>query len=69
MVERWFAKLTEEALRRGSHHSTRELQLAVEQHITATNANPKPFVWTKTADLIIASAARFCSRTLAQHSE
>jgi transposase len=66
MVERWFAKLTEEALRRSSHHSTRELQDAIDQHISATNASPKPFVWTKTADQIIASVARFCARTLAQ---
>jgi len=64
MVERWFAKLTEEALRRGSHHSTRELQDAIDQHISATNASPKPFVWTKSADQIIASVARFCARTL-----
>ena len=68
MVERWFAKLTEEALRRASHHNTRELREAIEAHIEATNASPKPFVWTKTADQIIASVARFCSRTLEQHS-
>jgi transposase len=68
MVERWFAKLTEEALRRGSHRSTRELQHAIEDHIAATNASPKPFAWTKTADQIIASVARFCARTLEQHS-
>jgi transposase len=68
MVERWFAKLTEEALRRGSHQNTRELQEAIERHIEATNVSPKPLVWTKTADQIIASVARFCSRTLEQHS-
>ncbi len=68
MIERWFAKLTEEALRRGSHHNTRELREAIERHIEATNTSPKPFVWTKTADQIIASVARFCSRTLEQHS-
>jgi hypothetical protein len=50
MVERWFGKLTEETLRRGSHCSTAELQAAIEDHIAGTNADPKPFVWTKTAD-------------------
>jgi transposase len=68
LVERWFAKLTDEALRRGSHRSTRELEDAINQHINATNTEPKAFVWTKTADQILASVARFCSRTLEQHS-
>jgi transposase len=68
MVERWFGKLTEEALRRSSHRSTAELRCAIEEHIDTTNDNPKPFVWTKTADQIIASVARFCARTVEQHS-
>jgi transposase len=66
LVERWFAKLTDEALRRGSHQSTRELRTAIELFIGTSNDDPKPFVWTKTADEILASVARFCSRTLAQ---
>jgi len=66
LVERWFAKLTEEALRRASHVSTRELRDAIDRYIGATNEEPKPFVWTKTADEILASVARFCARTLAQ---
>jgi transposase len=64
LVERWFAKLTDEALRRGSHVSTRQLRDAIERYIGATNDDPKPFVWTKSADEIIASVARFCARTL-----
>ena len=68
LVERWFAKLTEDALRRGSHQSTRELRSAIELFIDASNDEPKPFVWTKTADEILASVARFCARTLAQSS-
>jgi len=68
LVERWFAKLTEEALRRASHRSTRELEAAIQSHMATTNAAPRPFVWTKTADQILASVARFCSRTLEQHS-
>jgi|SRR5580704_8932754 transposase len=66
LVERWFAKLTDEALRRASHRSTRELQDAIEAYINATNGAPRPFVWAKTADEILASVARFCHHTLAQ---
>ena len=66
LVERWFSSLTDEALRRGSHQSTRELRDAIERYISATNDEPKPFVWTKTADEIIAAVSRFCARTLAQ---
>ena len=62
LVERWSAKLTEEALRRSSHRSTAELEHAIFAHIEATNEDPKPFVWTKTADQIIASVSRFCAR-------
>lgn len=66
LVERWFAKLTEDALRRGVHVSTRELRDAIAAYIDATNDEPKPFAWTKTADEILASVARFAARTLAQ---
>jgi transposase len=65
LVERWFAKLTDEALRRGSHRSTRELENAIHAYIEAENDDPKPFIWTKSADDILASVARFCQRTLA----
>lgn len=62
LVERWFAALTEKQLRRGVHRSTRELEAAIRRYIEVTNARPKPFVWTKTADEILASVARFCHR-------
>jgi len=62
LVERWFAALTEKQLRRGVHRSTRELEAAIRRYIELTNARPKPFVWTKTADEILASVARFCHR-------
>jgi transposase len=62
LVERWFAALTEKQLRRGVHRSTRELEAALRRYIEITNARPKPFVWTKTADQILASVARFCHR-------
>ena len=63
LVERWFALLTERQLRRGVHSSVRALKAAIQQYITVTNKHPKPFVWTKTADEILASVARFCQRT------
>ncbi len=62
LVERWFAAVTEKQIRRGVHRSTRELETAIRQYIDLTNTRPKPFVWTKTADEILASIARFCRR-------
>ena len=64
-VERFFALLTERALRRGVFRSVTELEKAIADYIAATNADPKPFRWTKTADDILASIHRFCLRTLA----
>ncbi len=63
LVERWFAALTEKQIRRGVHRSVRELQTAIKQYLAVTNASPKPFVWTKSADEILATVARFCART------
>ena len=63
MVERWFAALTEKQLRRGVHRSTRELELAIEHFVESTNGEPQPFIWTKTADQILETIARFCERT------
>jgi transposase len=63
LVEHWFAALTEKQIRRGVHRSTRELEQAIRTYIETTNARPKPFVWTKTADEILASVTRFCKRT------
>jgi len=65
LVERWFANLTQDALRRGNHRSTQQLREAIQAYIEASNEDPKPFVWTKTADQILGSVARFCQRTLA----
>jgi transposase len=63
LVERWFALLTEKQLRRGVHRSTRELEAAIQRYLDETNNHPKPFIWTKTADEILESLARFCRRT------
>jgi transposase len=62
LVERWFAALTEKQLRRGVHRSTQELETAIARYIAVANERPWPFVWTKTADEILASVARFCHR-------
>jgi transposase len=64
LVERWFAALTEKQIRRGVHRSVRELETAIKNYLAVSNGSPKPFVWTKTADEILASLARFCQRTL-----
>lgn len=63
LVERWFALLTEKQLRRGVHRSTRELEKAIRAYIQHHNNDPKPFIWHKTADQILDSVARFCTRT------
>lgn len=62
-VERFFADLTNQQLRRGAHRSTLELERSIRQYIDTRNRHPKPFVWTKTANEILASIERFCKRT------
>ena len=62
LVERWFGVLTERQIRRGTHRSTPQLEAAILRYIADGNRHPKPFVWTKTADEILASVARFCQR-------
>jgi hypothetical protein len=57
-VERWFRELTDKAIRRGVFHSVDELITAIEDYLKANNANPKPFVWTATAESILAKVAR-----------
>jgi len=69
LVERFFGLLTEHALRRGSHRSTRELRAAIDTYLDAHNEEPKPFKWTKSADDVLASIARFATRTEIAHPE
>jgi len=64
MVERWFAELTNKQIRRGVHRSVPQLEAAIREFIEAHNEAPKPFVWTKSADEILASIARFAQRTM-----
>jgi len=58
LVERWFRELTDKALRRGVFHSVPDLITKIEDYLTAHNDNPKPFVWTATADDILTKVAR-----------
>jgi transposase len=62
LVERWFGELTTKKLRRGTHRSVRELNADIRAWIETWNDDPKPFVWTKTADQILESIARYCTR-------
>jgi transposase len=62
LVERWFALLTDKQITRGAHRSTRALETAILAYIALSNRAPKPFVWTKPADEILARVARFCHR-------
>lgn len=63
LVECWFSLLQRRALARAAFASTDALEAALRAYIAATNAAPKPFIWTKTADEILASVKRFCQRT------
>lgn len=58
LVERWFREITVKRIRRGTFRSVPELVSAIEDYIKHNNANPKPLVWTKTADEIIAKVNR-----------
>jgi transposase len=67
LVEGWFSLLTRRCLQRGVFVSTDSLKAAILAYIDQTNRDPKPFVWTKSADEILASIKRFCQRTLNSH--
>jgi hypothetical protein len=62
LVERWFVELTRKQIKRGTHRSTKALRDAITAYIDLGNDAPKPFVWSKTADEILDSVARFCTR-------
>jgi transposase/transcriptional regulator with XRE-family HTH domain len=61
-VERWFAFLTDQLLRRGTHTSVQALEHDIREWIKNWNENPRPFTWTKTAEEIIDSLGRFLRR-------
>lgn len=62
LVERWFGELTTKKLQRGTHRSVRDLNKDIRTWIGTWNDNPRPYVWTKTADQILESIARYCTR-------
>ena len=63
VVERWFAELTNRKLRRSAHNSVQDLEADILAWIDAWNDDPKPFVWTKTADEILENIARYIQLT------
>jgi transposase len=62
LVERWFAEPTTKKLRRGAHRSTRALNADIRAWMKSWNDDPKPYVWTKTAEQILESISRHCTR-------
>jgi transposase len=63
LVERWFSELTTKLLRRGEHRSVRALNADIRNWIDNWNENPRPYIWTKTAEQILNSIRRYCERT------
>lgn len=62
LVERLFAEVTERCVRRGSHTAVQALEEAMLDYLDQRNRNPKPFVWTADADLILGKVQRVCKR-------
>jgi len=58
LVERWFRELTDKALRRGVFHSVPDLIASIEKYLDVHNESPRPFVWTATAESILAKVRR-----------
>src|SRR6266508_3324223 len=61
-VERWFGYLTDQMIRRGIHKSVQALERDVHAWIENWNENPRPFAWTKTAEEILDSLAKYIAR-------
>lgn len=64
LVERWFSALTTKKLQRSAHRHIRELAADIRDWVEIWNADPKPFVWTKTADQILDAIGRYCGAVL-----
>jgi transposase len=62
LVERWFAELTERKIRRGTHRSVPELNADIRDWLKDWNENPRPFIWTKTAEQILDTLGNYCQR-------
>jgi transposase len=61
-VERWFAYITDQLIRRGDHRSVQALEADIRAWVKAWNTDPKPFIWTKTAEQILTSIGRLIQR-------
>lgn len=62
-VERWFAKITTERIRRDTFRAVPHLEQAIHDYIASNNREPKPFQWTATADMILEKVSNICKRT------
>jgi len=62
LVERWLGELTNKKIKRGTHRSVRHLNTDIRAWNETWNENPRPYVWTKTADQILDSISRYCNR-------
>lgn len=63
LVERFFAEITTRRIRRGVFRSVAALEEAIRDYLEHHNADPKPFVWTASADLILDKVKKVCERT------
>ena len=61
-VERWFAKITDQRIRRSAFKGVAALEAAIHDYVAANNENPRPFVWTADADLILGKVQTLCTR-------
>lgn len=63
LVERFFAELSEKRIRRGAFNSVQSLEQAIMKYLEQHNQDPRPFVWTASADLIFDRVTRLCERS------
>ena len=68
-VERWFGYLTDQRIRRGVHKSVQALEADIRAWVGNWNQNPRPFAWTKTAEEILDSLARYLAKISATPAE
>ena len=61
-VEIWFNRITQQAIRRGTFGSVKELVAKIDQYVKNSNRRSQPFVWTATADSILTNVERLCER-------
>jgi transposase len=62
LVERFFSQLSQRWVKRGAHTSTKDLEDSIRHYLKMHNDDPRPFVWHRTADAIVASIARLSDK-------